>query len=211
MAVVGASLSAVEIAAELAQSARSLGHVAPRPFWVLPRYVAADPGCASSPFMPLDLAFYRRGAPGPQHEVMAHAPADFARTHAAMRALSGGLEAHLPAALRAEPLQPPMVTISDAYAPMLAAGRITPRCGRVTSLAERSLTLASGERIDDVDAVVLCTGYRPDLSSCLMRCGRPCTGTRATPSCRCRRTARCSTPSCPTWRSWACTAAPALA
>ncbi|CAN0349691.1 unnamed protein product, partial [Phaeothamnion confervicola] len=60
--VLGASFSAVELAAEVAPHAAAVIHAVPRPLWVLPRYLPASAEGPESPrpaFLPLDLVLYR--------------------------------------------------------------------------------------------------------------------------------------------------------
>ncbi|ETW79419.1 hypothetical protein HETIRDRAFT_452626 [Heterobasidion irregulare TC 32-1] len=61
VAVVGASLSAIEIAAALAPFAATVHHIATKPFYSLPPYLPVSSLDVGRPqFLPMDLIFYRR-------------------------------------------------------------------------------------------------------------------------------------------------------
>lgn len=57
--VLGASFSSTEIAADLASVAKRVIAIMPRPLWVVPRFIPLVPNSPSTPFLPVDLVFYR--------------------------------------------------------------------------------------------------------------------------------------------------------
>lgn len=159
VAVIGASLTGVEISADLA--AHGIGSVLffGRPTWILPRYARASGGKET---VPLDLILYRRGslvsddvAPGAEARYRSIAkyfqqmfgnPGD---VHEALRTPVDGT--------------PPHVTISDTFLGHVSSGAIIPFPGRVVSLSSDGVITTSGHSFS-VDAIIFCTGYETDLS-----------------------------------------------
>lgn len=68
--VVGASLSGVEVAAEVARHAQNVVHVMSRPLWVMPRYLPSTLSSPAPAFLPLDLVLYRRSKRKTKREVV---------------------------------------------------------------------------------------------------------------------------------------------
>ncbi|CAI5941845.1 unnamed protein product [Closterium sp. NIES-65] len=174
--VVGASFSGVDIAADVASKASEVIHVITKPFWLLPRFLPADPSDPASPFLPLDLCFYRRASrPSPSLVTLRSEEARCA-ANKYMRALCGDQGKLLCPELgvSSSDSEHPFVAIADRYGPMVQQGLIRVLPGRVqgvslhphshSTAAQASVTLqGTDERIDGVDAVICCTGYSPAL------------------------------------------------
>jgi dimethylaniline monooxygenase (N-oxide forming) len=159
VAVIGASLTGVEISAHLAEHGIGTVLFFGRPVWILPRYTPAGAGEKT---VPVDLILYRRGslvsadaAPGAQARYLAIAkyfqqmfgnPGD---VHEALRAPVDGT--------------PPHVAISDTFLGHVASGAIIPVPERVSSLRADSVVTTAGRSVF-VDAIIFCTGYETDLS-----------------------------------------------
>ncbi|KAG2427264.1 hypothetical protein HXX76_012460 [Chlamydomonas incerta] len=193
VAVIGAGHSALDIASDLALASAacapaaaagggaggpaSVVHVFPRPMWVTPRYLpdsaaAAGSGggaaAAPAPFLPLDMQFYRRSRRAGPEEV--------ATPHAAQRQKGNGFWASMcgDQAARISPLHaippdaadPPVIGICDAYVPLAATGAMALRRARLTRVTgPATLELSDGgPPLSDIDALVLATGIKPDLS-----------------------------------------------
>ncbi|CAI5948162.1 unnamed protein product [Closterium sp. NIES-65] len=177
--VVGTSFSGVDIAADVASKASEVIHVITKPFWLLPRFLPADPSDPASPFLPLDLCFYRRASrPSPSLVVLRSEEARRA-ANKYMRALCGDQGKLLCPELgvSSSDSEHPFIAISDQYGPMVQQGliRVLPR--RVqgvllqphspqdssTPLQASVILQGTDERIDGVDALICCTGYSPAL------------------------------------------------
>lgn len=93
VAVVGASFSSSEIAADVATAASRVINVVPRPSWMIPRFLPLQPDKPNTPFLPVDLLFYRlsRAQDGEaRREALFKGDADRRKTNAYMAALLGG-------------------------------------------------------------------------------------------------------------------------
>ncbi|CAI6007029.1 unnamed protein product [Closterium sp. NIES-64] len=129
--VVGTSFSGVDIAADVASKASEVIHVITKPFWLLPRFLPADPSDPASPFLPLDLCFYRRASrPSPSLVVLRSEEARRA-ANKYMRALCGDQGKLLCPELgvSSSDSEHPFIAISDQYGPMVQQGliRVLPR------------------------------------------------------------------------------------
>lgn len=167
VAVVGMAFSGAEIAAELACAGVAVTAVASRPQWVLPRYRTHPSGA----LLPWDLVAYTRSA---RHASAQHASAQHARSlrpaAAANRALNrsyhelGANPGRLDPRLRLDPdsPDPPHVVISDQLPGLISSGQVTVEPGRAVRLEPDRLLLDTGTAVP-CDAIVWCTGYRPEL------------------------------------------------
>ena len=183
IAVVGASFSACEIAADLGiRGCKSVHCIQPRAVHSLPRLVPVDADSPSTAVCPLDLLFYqvREDSSAPleqssaRREKLFKTTEDYRRSHSFLRSLLGESAA---AAGGTELTSPPYVAISDSFAGMVREGRIVEHRGRLVAARGKQLHIAAADtRTDtnptsgqaetvlcDIDEVILCTGYRPDL------------------------------------------------
>jgi dimethylaniline monooxygenase (N-oxide forming) len=158
--VVGMSFSGAEITAELARGGIAVTAVTPRAFWLLPKLVKS-PDADNS--IPLDL--YRK-----TRSVRLRQPAlprsEQYRRRNRLLATLGQNPGQLNNELLLDPnsTDPPHVVVSDALGAAVDKGTSTlVVSGRVTRLERSAVVLADGRRLD-ADAIVWCTGYRPDLS-----------------------------------------------
>ncbi|KAI9782494.1 MAG: hypothetical protein M1839_004980 [Geoglossum umbratile] len=165
--------------------------VASRPFWVLPPITPKDPSIVpilgtsgSSPslnpapaFLPLDLCMYdlSRRPPGEIREAsLVVAPEKALSMNNYLSSLVGGDQSDL----RSEALtvgsdvaqKPPWVAVSKGYAGFVRDGAISIRRGRVERVSVEeasgkvSVTLSGGATLENVIALVMATGYRPQPS-----------------------------------------------
>jgi len=160
VAVVGGSMSGVEIASHLAEAGREVILVMDRPVWILPHYYVDSNSGAN---IPLDLFLYsRRNLASPTQSVLDEKekhiksatflentfgnPGD---THEALRTHIDGT--------------PPYSAISDNFLRHVKSGKIAPVIGKVDFACEGGIAIASGEKFS-VDALLFCTGFSIDLS-----------------------------------------------
>ena len=183
IAVVGASFSACEIAADLGiRGCKSVHCIQPRAVHSLPRLVPVDADSPSTAVCPLDLLFYqvREDSSAPleqssaRREKLFKTSEDYRRSHSFLRSLVGESAA---AAGGTELTSPSYVAISDSFAGSVREGRIVEHRGRLVAARDKQLHIAAADtRTDtdptsgqaesvlcDIDEVILCTGYRPDL------------------------------------------------
>ncbi|KAI9764135.1 MAG: hypothetical protein M1840_008695 [Geoglossum simile] len=165
--------------------------VSPRPFWVLPPMTPKDPfvppasgasGGAHSPnpapaFLPLDLCIYDLSRL-PLGEIRKAPSVATPERAMIMNRYLGSLVGGNQSDLRSDALtmgpdmgrKPPWVAVSEGYASFVRDGKISVRGGRVerVSIEEASgkvsVTLSGGVVLENVVALVLATGYRPQPS-----------------------------------------------
>jgi dimethylaniline monooxygenase (N-oxide forming) len=158
--VVGTAFSGAEIAVELAEAGAEVTAVMARPMWILPRYVPRQSGR----FVPLDLVAYRhQRAPGKAADSQAQFEAN--RRRIAFLRKVGINPGDLAPRLWLDPngTGPHYALISDQLPRFVRSGLITLAAARATELDQGAVLLDDGSR-HGADAVIWCTGYRPDLS-----------------------------------------------
>ncbi|KDQ63287.1 hypothetical protein JAAARDRAFT_373407 [Jaapia argillacea MUCL 33604] len=163
VAVVGGSLSAVEIAGQLTTYAKRTHHIYPRPFWTFPRYIPTS-GSAQSIgkpyFHPMDIVFNRRSS---RQAVASDTDLSTASKNERRNTffLSMVPLPHHPI----EPSDRPFVTFSDSYSISVRTGIIHPHLDLFASVSPDGgvVNLSSGAEISDIDAIILATGYTTTL------------------------------------------------
>ncbi|SQD97617.1 conserved hypothetical protein [Parafrankia sp. Ea1.12] len=159
--VVGMAFSGAEIAAELARDGAAVTAVTPRPFWLVPRRIPLGGGRR----VPLDLYGNTRSARLGPPGAVAPPPAERYRRRNQMLSAIGMNPGEIDEALRLDPdsTDPPHVVVSDTVGTEVVEGRLRVVAGRVRRLERSAVVLDDGRRVD-ADAVIWCTGYRPDLT-----------------------------------------------
>lgn len=159
--VAGMAFSGAEIAAELARDGVTATAVTPRPFWLVPRRIPLDGGRR----VPLDLYRNTRSARLGPPGAVAPPPAERYRQRNRMLSSIGMNPGEIDEALRLDPdsTDPPHVVVSDTVGTELAEGRLRVVAGRVRRLEDSTVVLDDSRRLG-ADAIIWCTGYRPDLA-----------------------------------------------
>lgn len=160
VAVVGGSLSGVEIATHLADHGIEVILLFERAPWILPRYAPVEDQNLSAP---LDLVLYNR-----KDRISGSGQAlsleDKNRATAAFFESTFGNAGDVSEALRT-PVDgtPPYVAISDNFLDHVSSGLILPVRERLKGVGASYVTTEE-ERSIYVDDIVFCTGYESDLS-----------------------------------------------
>ncbi|CAB9500729.1 monooxygenase [Seminavis robusta] len=164
VAVVGASFSALEIAADVRKHAANVISILPNIPYVLPRYVGPA-------FSPLDTVLYRRHDAAPK--LLSAESKTPQQKHAFLKGLAGRKQAQQSSlGLPTDTSQPPFVAISDDYLDLVVDGSIHAVKGRVTQSSVDSsnnkieLQVVADEQtttLSDIDRVIACTGYQSNL------------------------------------------------
>ena len=156
VAVIGAALSGVEIAAHLADHGKQVVIAFGHPPWIIPRFIPR--GGAG---VPLDLILYRRASAATggidDHLVRYERTAEFfeetygnpGRVHPELAVPTKGIA--------------PYVAISDTFLTHVASGLIKPIASRLASVNGSAIVTNDGRRTE-VDEIIFCTGYESDLS-----------------------------------------------
>jgi len=172
VAVIGASFSALEIAADVRKHASKVISILPRIPYVMPRYVPMPivKNETIRGFVPLDTVLYRRSQEAPQIPASVAMTDDVAvKKHAFLQQLQGSRkQRQSPLGLPEDDKAPPLVAISDDYLNLVIDGNIHVVRGRVTKVTsaeknQKEIVLEDGTTLDQVDSVIACTGYQSQL------------------------------------------------
>jgi thioredoxin reductase len=167
IAVIGASFSALEIAADLSKTASRIVNVVPSVPWVLPRWipkVESQVENSQITILPVDLALYQRTQTFPQKEVVQLDPDSCRKRHVFMRTIAGHKQQHSPLGEPSNMSEPPYVAISDEYLDLVRERRIEVVQGRLKGINnDGSLCIGDLQAIEGIDTVICCTGYTPHL------------------------------------------------
>jgi len=165
LAIIGGSLSSVELAEDIAPYAASIHHIIPRPFWVIPKYLSLDPDDPSTPFLPLDLVLYRR-FPSPSDGRDLSLQARWRKVNENLQSLCGGLGDV--AEMNVDMDMPPYAAVSDMYANYVRSGHVTLYSGHLSSVSGSILAVHPSPKHplpDDITDIIFATGFRPSSSS----------------------------------------------
>jgi Flavin-binding monooxygenase-like/Family of unknown function (DUF6314) len=175
VAVLGSSFSALEIAVDVSQSAKRVVNILPHIPWVVPRFVPAKDETNDNPiFLPVDLAFYRRTSPAGTPPTITMTPELCRQRNEQLNKSFGPRQKDI-LGVPSDFDAPPMVAISDYYLDLVADGTIEVIHGRAKSVDESGLSIEASQdsgatgsiKLPDIDSVICCTGYLPDLQSFL--------------------------------------------
>ncbi|KAK7907949.1 dimethylaniline monooxygenase 4, partial [Apiospora marii] len=182
--VVGGQMSGIEIAGTIATHLSSavhspgeksienpekysIQHIAQRPCWVFPLFTSAQPAAAVPPFLPCDLPSYNlANRPHPLMNNSGHISVDSAKTfNSIFQSVLGTDQGEFSPDIRiGDDLieQQPFLAMSNHYTDFVRSGMISVSQGKVSSLAGNTAVLSStNEKIEDIAAVVLATGFDP--------------------------------------------------
>ncbi|KAF7553572.1 hypothetical protein G7046_g7076 [Stylonectria norvegica] len=185
--VVGGQMSGVEIAGtigtHLSSATHSPGdfgipdiekysihHVLQRPIWVFPLFTSPNAASPAAPFLPLDFGSYNlNNRPKPLTNTQGHITEDTAKmVHGIYQAVLGTDQSEFSPLLKIDDssnAEQPYLAVSDWYSEFVRSGLITLSKGKVESLGGSTATISGGQKIDDIAAVVVATGFDP--SPCL--------------------------------------------
>jgi cation diffusion facilitator CzcD-associated flavoprotein CzcO len=167
VAIVGGSLSSVEVADDIAPYAASIHHVVPRPFWVIAKYLPVDGEDRGSKFLPLDLVLYRR-RPQPQHPPSTQE--QWIKTNQYLSSFGGDLS-EFSVDMKVNTSLPPRAVVSDMYANYVRSGRVAIHSGHLVSIAGTSLHLTpekSRSLPGNITDIIFATGFRPSSASTIL-------------------------------------------
>ncbi|KDQ08536.1 hypothetical protein BOTBODRAFT_59266 [Botryobasidium botryosum FD-172 SS1] len=162
VAVVGDSLSAAELAGDMAPYTKDLVHITPRAFWALPRYFPMRSADPATPFLPNDMVLFRRSPRRVPHEVPIPEDADIKRRNAFFKSILGDQSALAPE-LSISEADRCFIAISENYAGALRSKSIHIQRGHLKSVEGNSLLLDNGTKVEEIDAIVMATGFRTSL------------------------------------------------
>ncbi|KAM7200209.1 hypothetical protein V8F20_005427 [Naviculisporaceae sp. PSN 640] len=149
----------------------SVHHLIQKPAWVFPLYTSPKPALTAPPFVPLDLSSYNlANRPQPLVNSQGHISTGTARTlHGVFQNILGTDQSIFSPEVTisdTEKNDPPYIAVSDHYLEFVRSGLITVSRGRFEYLKGRDARISSSEadRITDVAAVILATGFQALLS-----------------------------------------------
>ena len=163
IAIVGGSLSSVEIVDDIATHAASIHHIIPRPFWILPKHLPLDVKNPGTTFLPLDLVLYRLSRQS-QEDIP---PVErWRKTNKYLSSLGGDLSS-ISRSMKVDTDMPPYAVVSDTYANYVRSGQVTIHSGHLTSVAGSRLILSSESSSlpENITHIIFATGFRPSASA----------------------------------------------
>lgn len=131
--IVGGSMSAAEIVADMAPSAEHIIHIVPNNFWSIPRFIPLIPNDPASPFLPVDLVFYRRSKRTTPNEIIIRSADENKKSHGFFRLITGDTQ-ESSKLNDTNDENPTFVAISDMYAEWVRAEKITLQQGRLIKI-----------------------------------------------------------------------------
>ncbi|TFK53698.1 FAD/NAD(P)-binding domain-containing protein [Heliocybe sulcata] len=156
-AVIGGSLSAVEIAGMLAPYAKTVHHIHKHPFYPLPRNASRGDteGKGRPTFLPTDIVFNKRST----RETLEERTRPTVGVNRMFHSFLSSVCPPHPCPL--DPDKPFRVGISDTYLPGVRSGVIQSHLAKLESINPDTgaLRLSSGEEISSVDVIIFATGY----------------------------------------------------
>ena len=193
VAIVGASFSALEVAVDLCNgNCKSVHIIQPHPTISLPRYVPVKFDSTSTSVCPLDLAFYQispesLSVRGDRREKVFKTPVEYARSNRYLRNLlgeevteeftspsfvaisdsylelvrSGRIVEHRGRLTKAENKE--LFISRDCKKETNEFSDSSTEIGEIVKEGENSISNLSENIIADVDDIILCTGFRPQL------------------------------------------------
>ncbi|KAI1802423.1 hypothetical protein F4811DRAFT_554910 [Daldinia bambusicola] len=182
--VVGGQMSGIETAATIAThlssaihspgkktiqepESYSIHHIAHRPSWVFPLLTSPKPAASAPPFLPCDLPSYNlANRPRPLTNSQGHISTEAARTlNAICQSILGTDQGEFSPETKIDGDlldQQPFVAMSSYYMNLVQSGLIKVINGRLLSLDKNIATISpSNEKIPDIAAIVLATGFSP--------------------------------------------------
>ncbi|KAM0326304.1 hypothetical protein ACHAQA_006902 [Verticillium albo-atrum] len=182
--VVGGQMSGVEIAGTIASHLSSavnapgkgevedaegytIHHLVQHPAWVFPLYTTPKPKLAAPPFLPVDLGSYNlNNRPKPLANSQGHISPETAKmVHGIFQGALGQDQSQFSEAIAVKgdlTTEPPYLAMSNHYTEFVRSGLITASRGKLESMYGTTAVITpSGERIENVAAVVLATGFDP--------------------------------------------------
>ena len=166
VAVIGSTSSAVEISADVATHAEEVINIRRRHTWVIPRWIPLQPSSPNTPFLPIDTVFYRYSSRQSLSEVIFKNEAHYLKTNTYLASLTSNHQSAnpLPSSNSYSYSNPPYVAISDTFASLLQSNIIKLEYGNILSINNHSIVMNDGNVVNNIDDIILCTGYKPNLS-----------------------------------------------
>ncbi|EEY16267.1 conserved hypothetical protein [Verticillium alfalfae VaMs.102] len=183
--VVGGQMSGVEIAGTIASHLSSavnapgttselagaegytIHHLIQHPAWVFPLYTTPKPKLSAPPFLPVDLGSYNlNNRPKPLTNTQGHIAPETAKTvHGIFQNIVGQDQSQFSESIAVKgdlTSEPPYLAMSEFYTEFVRSGLITASKGKLEAMeSTTAIVTPSGEKIEDVAAVVLATGFDP--------------------------------------------------
>ncbi|KAK4171631.1 hypothetical protein QBC36DRAFT_339607 [Triangularia setosa] len=181
--VVGGQMSGVEIAGTIATHLSSImyspgtspipnpekysiHHVIQKPVWVMPLFLSPKASSPVPPFLPLDLASYNlANRPHPLTNTQGHITEESAIRASSLYEIALGTNQSIYSPVLAvthkDHANPQYLAVSDNYTEFVRSGLIAITQGRLNKLSGHDATISPAqEKIDDIAAVVLATGFK---------------------------------------------------
>lgn len=157
---VGGSFSGAEIASDVSNHASVSYHCFREPFWILRRHLPDNKTGRKT--LPLDLLFYTRSF----YQLPTTVSVEESSISKNRYMASICQEQQSISELSIDPQQfnrPYYVTVSDQYLNQIQQNKLVPKRQPISEINGSTVRLQNGETLD-VDVIIFCTGYNPDLN-----------------------------------------------
>jgi len=132
--IAGASMSAAEIVADMAISAKHITHIIPHCFWSIPRFRPLIPNDPASPFLPGDLITFRRSRRTSSHEIILQNSEQNKKINEYLRLVTGNQKSANLTDINDE--NPAFIAVSDMYAEWTRSDKIILKQGRLIKIEQ---------------------------------------------------------------------------
>ncbi|KAK4184164.1 hypothetical protein QBC35DRAFT_506512 [Podospora australis] len=185
--VVGGQMSGVEIAGTIATHLSAavhapgtslipnvdkytVHHIVQKPVWVMPLFLSPKPSSAAPPFLPLDIGSYNlatRSYPltNNQGHISTEAAKHFSTIYECTLGTNQAVYSPCLTVTSEDASNPQFLAVSDNYMEFVRSGLITLSRGKLDTISGKEATVSpSNEKVDDIAAVVLATGFEASIS-----------------------------------------------
>lgn len=157
---VGGSFSGAEIASDVSNYSSVSYHCFRDPFWILKRYLSDSKSGRAN--MPLDLLFYTRSFY--QHTTPVSEEESNISRNKYMASVCQEQQKIVELTIETDKFERPYnVTVSDEYLNQIKQRKIIAIRQQISEINGSSITFGNGD-ILDVDVIVFCTGFNPELN-----------------------------------------------
>lgn len=160
---IGGSFSGAEIASDVSNHSAVSYHCFREPFWILRRYLPDNK--TGKPNLPIDLLFYNRSFYQlPTPTTTASDDESNVSKNRYMASICQEQQSNSELAIDPQNFSKPYyVTVSDQYLKQIEEKKLVPKRQPVADVNGSTVRLQNGDTVD-VDAIIFCTGYSPELN-----------------------------------------------
>jgi dimethylaniline monooxygenase (N-oxide forming) len=159
--VIGGANSGAEISVNLVNVANKVVNLISYTLWVLDREIPSHP---SGRLLPVDFVFYKRNTRNKPGEIIFKTPEDFKKSNKFLSSFCAySNNQKNPYYRDPQSGNPTQVIVADRYVDNIQRGDIILKQSTIQKINGNTVTFSDGSA-QQIDAMILCTGYKTDLS-----------------------------------------------